>query len=1498
MYYTDTMGSEQRLPVYAVAGGVIGYGLSYMNNMLNHGTISSTDVAGGVVGATYVLGGSTGPETIVNITTAVNYGEIKSIPTGSFDSDINSVNLILNNELTIESVSNQYMVDGNPYIFPSGYTREGPRGKRGFGGIFGRLQRGNLGTMTAAGGSFNFIVNANPNIDLIGRIDQVGDFSNTVTAYQFNGAIYYSANRNDTTQVVFTGFNYTTEYSYNGNYRDNVYQIIDVNYLGYTQEGSNYNHEYYIIGQYYNGHSQQGIINDPETVYAYIDEVVVSSSSSEPGSSYFVGQTLYNDNDDQYYYVGGRRIPWITEDPNDFYITDITNQFMYDSGFPMRENSNLTKYIYYAEYNLLANRFRELGHDNDGTGENTRLNGMYVLATTAGQEFGAVLPRNINPESMELINEDVNLSIINLDYDNLNLAPSETVNLSDEVLLKYEDLYQTRYNNKADLTESTLQNITLHENPGGSNTSLSLPNIDYETKKITFSVSMEAFSSTQESVSYNIFDALTSANALIADRLQDFRIDDLIFTEYIEGSGNNQAIEIYNGTGDSIDLSLYSIALYLGSSTTMAGSISLSGTLLDGDTYVIANSSASAQILAVADLTSVYVSYLTGDDKIVLNKGATVIDSIGKVGDSSSYAQDVTLTRKLMKRDVSTSDTYEVDYYWESHSIDTFSYLGDYTFGLSDLSLLLYYERYDEISTDYPALLEVDLPDYQTPIDVNLFIGSFSIYSEAFINNTLFASSEYFNDYDIYITFTPNMANTSGTTGIRYIAFNGGSNIALSTTTEFINPQPSSLNITARGDVNYNGSLKLIFNDEKDALNEGYDFKDNFVLYYMSGTNEVEVDLEYYSVTSVPQTSAGVYEITFDFSNALIKTGNYRIKYKYFSGSSNTYEVNFDKSASSESTIYDLDYYSYDEEFVPTGTNFTTQINMGKIPNINGNTNNFTPVTIDPLNPLYREYLSNTSYNISFMNSDSFIISDFAVVTRAQLRTDLTSYSNGYITYVIEYDIEAENGTPQTYTHSITERAVSLNAVYKDGNDVALDNITTTREANSTQFAVDLEFDQTVSMSGPVVYTLDNELSSYLTINVTGVNPDNNAYLPEEIVGLEFSTANLLYIQMSDQTLPGTYTFTIAYYRGESIGSISFANLVVTKLEGTDAYLTDIKFSPIASEAVYPSIDITDSEYNEITQIYNPAVYFFGIDYDGADLANYQYFSINGQVNNIPLESYYPYMLDYLPLGATVARYDETRSDWASNGYYSPEVNASSTDEELKVLAADFTQVATINGTEQNVPILYRISSEGEISEGVKSEVFYFITVNDVTYNLTLSFDVYYCDDNDFCVLANTTTEFTEVIQLNSYNLYIHSNDVVYTTPLPDENNPLYYPVFDRISGLYNSMTHFIYTDSTNINYRFGRNRSGFYIFEVILPRDEYLNEMYTYEIEFDEYLLNDINAVDFPPFESDVSYNGKYYFIMPSEVNRTRKFNIYIYRVDVSEDKPFGLFDIFRTWG
>lgn len=41
---------------------------------------------------------------------------------------------------------------------------------------------------------------------------------------------------------------------------------------------------------------------------------------------------------------------------------------------------------------------------------------------------------------------------------------------------------------------------------------------------------------------------------------------DLIISEYVEGSSNNKAIEIYNGTGETVNLSDYSVELYLNGS--------------------------------------------------------------------------------------------------------------------------------------------------------------------------------------------------------------------------------------------------------------------------------------------------------------------------------------------------------------------------------------------------------------------------------------------------------------------------------------------------------------------------------------------------------------------------------------------------------------------------------------------------------------------------------------------------------------------------------------------------------------------------------------------------------------------------------------------------------------------------------------------------------------------------------------------------------------------
>ena len=79
---------------------------------------------------------------------------------------------------------------------------------------------------------------------------------------------------------------------------------------------------------------------------------------------------------------------------------------------------------------------------------------------------------------------------------------------------------------------------------------------------------------------------------------------DLIISEHIEGTSFNKSIEIYNGTGSSVDLSSYTLELYSNGSMTVSQSVALSGTLNDGDVFVVSHGSADAAILAVTELVS------------------------------------------------------------------------------------------------------------------------------------------------------------------------------------------------------------------------------------------------------------------------------------------------------------------------------------------------------------------------------------------------------------------------------------------------------------------------------------------------------------------------------------------------------------------------------------------------------------------------------------------------------------------------------------------------------------------------------------------------------------------------------------------------------------------------------------------------------------------------------------------------------------------------------
>ncbi len=162
---------------------------------------------------------------------------------------------------------------------------------------------------------------------------------------------------------------------------------------------------------------------------------------------------------------------------------------------------------------------------------------------------------------------------------------------------------------------------------------------------------------------------------------------DLFFSEYIEGSSNNKALEIYNGTGAAVDLAAggYNVQMFFNGSASAGLTINLTGTVADGDVYVVAQSSANATILAQADQTN-GAGWFNGDDAVVLRKGTTVLDVIGQIGfdPGSQWGVDLvstadnTLRRKadVCAGDTDGSNAFDPAVEWDGYAIDTFDGLG------------------------------------------------------------------------------------------------------------------------------------------------------------------------------------------------------------------------------------------------------------------------------------------------------------------------------------------------------------------------------------------------------------------------------------------------------------------------------------------------------------------------------------------------------------------------------------------------------------------------------------------------------------------------------------------------------------------------------------------------------------------------------------------------------------------------------------------------------
>lgn len=527
--YSTTTGTNERPGIYSSAGGVIGYGLSVMRRMVSHGEVSSTDIAGGIVGATYAIGPGT---TVVNIDTAINYGSVRAV-NNAYYSTIDKI------YLSVENISNYYYDPNDPFIFPvtNNDIRIYPESKRGIGGIFGRLQRGRDGYMTSENGNFDFIVNMDPNVDLIGRLDQVYNYTSSSRFFIFIDCIYYSARVNDTTQAVFTGYyyyygsrnsepiQYTTTKDiakierYRYEQRDGFWYQIKQNYIERRVDISISGLKNTVVGNNWTSASTETIISSTleSSASRWVDVdsgVLIDSAPTETYSDsrrmeipteQIISRTSVTLARSTYYFYN-TPVPIVTENPG-----SLDGEFIYDENFIMRDDSVLlsngepiTSYIYYVENGVLSDRFKT-----------SRPYGMYVLSTSSGSSFGSALPSNMNLVNIYRING----ILLNVDdYNNIDV--NYRISLDEVISNEYLSLLQSRYNDKSAILESN-QEIILDEITS-SNTKLINPSIDFVNKTITFELSLETIDINQTILSYRITKIILPSQSIIATRIEDY----------------------------------------------------------------------------------------------------------------------------------------------------------------------------------------------------------------------------------------------------------------------------------------------------------------------------------------------------------------------------------------------------------------------------------------------------------------------------------------------------------------------------------------------------------------------------------------------------------------------------------------------------------------------------------------------------------------------------------------------------------------------------------------------------------------------------------------------------------------------------------------------------------------------------------------------------------------------------------------------------------------
>ncbi len=151
---------------------------------------------------------------------------------------------------------------------------------------------------------------------------------------------------------------------------------------------------------------------------------------------------------------------------------------------------------------------------------------------------------------------------------------------------------------------------------------------------------------------------------------------ELFFSEYIEGSSNNKALEITNNTPNSISMAAYSIKKQTNGAGAWSAGLALSGTLLSGKKITIVNNLIASTCYTGANISSAATEMtFNGNDAVGLFKNGVLIDVIGTFnGGTVNFAADETLRRKATVTGPTT--TFNKTAQWDVYITDTCNNLG------------------------------------------------------------------------------------------------------------------------------------------------------------------------------------------------------------------------------------------------------------------------------------------------------------------------------------------------------------------------------------------------------------------------------------------------------------------------------------------------------------------------------------------------------------------------------------------------------------------------------------------------------------------------------------------------------------------------------------------------------------------------------------------------------------------------------------------------------